>query len=209
MEIISHRGYWKDPGEKNMLKAFERSFSLGFGTETDIRDYKGKLVIAHDMATNANITLDDFFQNYNQHSLKSTLALNIKADGLQEPLKELLEKYSITNYFVFDMSIPDTIGYKKSKTTFYSRLSEYEINPTFISEATGIWLDCFEDGIWYTKETIETYIKANKKVAIVSADLHKRNHLPQWKLLNEWQMHKNSNIILCTDFPEEAASFFK
>ena len=39
MMILSHRGYWK---EKNLPIAFERSFSLGFGTETD---YKGELVI--------------------------------------------------------------------------------------------------------------------------------------------------------------------
>jgi len=41
MLVISHRGYWKELAEKNRPIAFERSFALGFGTETDIRDYKG------------------------------------------------------------------------------------------------------------------------------------------------------------------------
>lgn len=41
MIILSHRGYWKETHEKNLPIAFERSFSLGFGTETD----KDKLVI--------------------------------------------------------------------------------------------------------------------------------------------------------------------
>ena len=50
MIILSHRGYWKDVNEKNQQVSFERSFSLGFGTETDIRDYKGELVISHDIA---------------------------------------------------------------------------------------------------------------------------------------------------------------
>ena len=35
--ILSHRGYWLQTEEKNSRKAFERSFFMGFGTETDIR----------------------------------------------------------------------------------------------------------------------------------------------------------------------------
>ena len=38
MEIISHRGYWKNVEEKNSSKAFKNSFDLNFGTETDLRD---------------------------------------------------------------------------------------------------------------------------------------------------------------------------
>ena len=38
MIIISHRGYWKDAAEKNRPVAFARSFDLGYGTETDVRE---------------------------------------------------------------------------------------------------------------------------------------------------------------------------
>ena len=38
MQVISHRGYWKAASEKNTQTAFKRSFSLGYGTETDVRD---------------------------------------------------------------------------------------------------------------------------------------------------------------------------
>lgn len=50
MIVLSHRGYWKNSLEKNKFVAFERSFSMGFGTETDIRDFNGELVISHDIA---------------------------------------------------------------------------------------------------------------------------------------------------------------
>ena len=60
MEILSHRGYWKNEGEKNTKIAFERSFQLGFGTETDIRDYKGELVISHDIADSSCMKLEAF-----------------------------------------------------------------------------------------------------------------------------------------------------
>ena len=58
MIIISHRGYWKEPAEKNQPVAFHRSFDLGFGTETDLRDNTGQLVIAHDMPRGDEPTLD-------------------------------------------------------------------------------------------------------------------------------------------------------
>ena len=47
MVILSHRGYWKD-ARKNSVDAFKASFVREFGTETDIRDYNGELVISHD-----------------------------------------------------------------------------------------------------------------------------------------------------------------
>ena len=60
MRIISHRGYWNTPAEKNTIHAFQRSFALGFGTETDIRDLKGELVISHDMPIGDEIRFEDF-----------------------------------------------------------------------------------------------------------------------------------------------------
>ncbi len=116
MEIISHRGYWKEINEKNTNTAFERSFSLNFGTETDLRDYMGNLVISHDIANSNCIIADEFFLIYRRYAYQHlTLALNIKADGLQNELLKLLELHNIHNYFVFDMAIPDTIGYIKKR----------------------------------------------------------------------------------------------
>ncbi len=55
MIILSHRGYWKSEEERNQEVAFHRSFDLGYGTETDIRDIQGKLVISHDMPQGYNL----------------------------------------------------------------------------------------------------------------------------------------------------------
>ena len=65
MEILSHRGYWKTVTEKNTIIAFKRSFNLGFGTETDIRDLNGNLVISHDMPSTEMknlVTVEEFFK---------------------------------------------------------------------------------------------------------------------------------------------------
>ena len=59
MQIISHRGYWKNPDERNQHVAFVRSFDSGFGTETDLRDICGKIVVSHDMPTGNEITFEE------------------------------------------------------------------------------------------------------------------------------------------------------
>lgn len=208
MVILSHRGYWKSTSERNLPISFERSFSLGFGTETDIRDYNKELVISHDIADKNCIAVKDFFKIYNQVDNTLPLALNIKADGLQVKLKQLLEEYTITNYFVFDMSVPDGLQYIKQNIKSFTRESEYEKEPSFYDEACGVWLDEFK-GHWINKDIIKKHIDNNKQICIVSPDLHKREYKEEWQHYKdiEQELYIN-NLMICTDFPEEAKEFF-
>ncbi len=205
MPIISHRGYWKTAEEKNTTLAFERSFSMGFGTETDIRDYKGELVISHDIANESAISFRQFLDIYSQYDKNLCLALNIKADGLQAKIKEALEECQITNYFVFDMSVPDSLGYLKHNLNTFTRQSEYEQSPSFYEKSHGVWLDCFE-GDWIDSDIITKHLSNHKMVCVVSPDLHKREYYPTWEKYKP--ICKENNFLLCTDYPEEAKKFF-
>jgi hypothetical protein len=207
MRIISHRGYWKDSTEKNTSIAFERSFSLSLGTETDVRDYMGSLVISHDIANGNCMVVDDFFSIYKQYNPPLALALNIKADGLYKQLHKLLEQHNIVDYFVFDMSVPDTVGYIKKGIRFYTRQSEYELYPAFYDDCAGIWLDAFHN-TWYSNKLILDHLDKNKQVAIVSSELHKRDHIGLWEQLKKGGLHHANDVLLCTDIPEEAIVFF-
>ena len=207
--IIAHRGYWLDDKEKNTKIAFERSFSLGFGTETDIRDFNGDLVISHDFPTKDSITVDMFFQIFNSFDKTLPLALNIKSDGLQALLLKLLKKYNIENYYVFDMSVPDALGYLNKGINIYTRESEYEKTPSFYSKAKGVWLDEFLNN-WITKEKIQNHIDNNKSICIVSPELHKRDYTNEWKKYRDYfDVTNNLKVNICTDKPVEAKSFFK
>ena len=208
MEIISHRGYWFKNSEKNSDLAFRRSFSLNFGTETDVRDFDGELVISHDVANKNCITIEKFFEIYKSIGIQSSLALNIKSDGLQNLLKKSLKDNNINNYFVFDMSIPDTIMYLKEGMNVLIRQSEYELGTSFYESASGIWLDAF-NGVWYSEELVKKHLNNGKKVAIVSSELHKREYLKHWNFLKSWNIINDDNLILCTDLPEKAFKFFK
>ena len=204
MNIIAHRGFWKVSGEKNSSIAFGRAFACGYGVETDVRDVLGQLVISHDMPLGNEIRFETFLALYTESGAESCLAINIKADGLQRPLKTLLSEYGVKNYFVFDMSIPDTLGYMQEGIRFFSRISEYEPQDHFCLDSSGVWLDCFHSK-WFTTEHISAFLDQGKQVCIVSPELHKRDHLKVWHDLREIE---TSNVLLCTDFPDAAKEFF-
>ena len=207
MKIISHRGYWKQPQEKNTPKAFERSFALGFGTETDIRDAHGQLVISHDMPHGNEISFSRMLDMAADHSSSATpitLALNIKADGLAGMVATEIAARPSLDCFVFDMAVPDMRSYISAGVPVFTRMSEVESSPAWLELAHGVWLDAFT-APWYSHEEIEKLL-SKLRVCVVSNELHKRDHLSHWEWLKPLARH--SNLLLCTDFPEDAEIFF-
>lgn len=208
MIVLSHRGYWLNPSERNSQTAFERSFSMGFGTETDIRDRNSQLVISHDMPDKSCIPLEQFFDIYKKYQVPLPLALNIKADGLQLELKRLLAEYDIDSYFVFDMAVPDGLLYTRQSMRTYTRQSEYETAPAYYELADGIWLDEFNEH-WLTDEVITRHLDNGKSLCIVSPELHKRDNTQEWIHYKQLEDRiGRHHIMLCTDFPEKAQEFF-
>jgi len=203
--ILSHRGYWKDLSEKNQPTAFNRSFSLGFGTETDIRDRNGDLVISHDMPGADAITLADMLDILGGRDLP--LALNIKADGLGRKLQSQLRARGLTQWFTFDMSVPETVVQIGLGMPVFSRASEYERRPVLYDQAIGIWLDGFLSD-WFSPDDVAAFLQDGKRVAIVSPELHRRSHLGLWQRLREAGLTDNPELMLCTDLPEDAQAYF-
>ncbi len=138
-------------------------------------------------------------------STRPMLALNVKADGLQAPLLAALQQHGVENYFVFDMSVPDTLGYKRLHMPFAARISEYEPNNVLAESAKWIWLDAFHDE-WFTAETIQFWLDKGKCVAVVSSELHRRSHKTLWSLLLSF--NAEDRLHLCTDYVHEAQEYF-
>jgi hypothetical protein len=209
MKIISHRGYWKSKEEQNSIVSFKRALKFGFGIETDLRDSCGKIVISHDLPMGSLLTLDNFLEFYLLETqyleCKPFLALNIKSDGLQKELKTSIEKFKIKNYFVFDMSIPDTLGYASIGMPFFTRRSEYEQSTDVFESEDGVWVDQFDTN-WADAGTINSIKSVTDKICIVSPELHGRDYLKYWKAIKE--VRDNENIMICTDFPGQAQEFF-
>jgi hypothetical protein len=203
MEIISHRGYWLELAERNQPVAFHRSFDLGFGTETDVRDCAGRLVISHDMPTGDEITLDDLLDIMGGRNLP--LAINIKADGLAKAIAAKFAERGHTNWFVFDMAVPDMRAYLNEGVCTYTRWSDVEPVPAWLDQAQGIWMDNFGASS-ITNQDILDKLKLGKKVCAVSPELHGRDPSDSW---DTWiALRGVPGVMLCTDKPVEAAAFF-
>lgn len=203
MIVLSHRGYWKTQAEKNTAEAFARSFDLGFGTETDVRDCKGELVISHDMPQGGEMTLDQFLDILDGRNLP--LAINIKSDGLAPRLAETMTRRGVRDWFVFDMSVPDMRGHLAAGTQVFTRMSDVEPTPAYLEQSAGIWLDMF-DGQWYDSQVIAGLLARDKRVCVVSSELHGKDYANLWTSLRGVAAHPR--LMLCTDVPEAAREYF-
>jgi len=203
MDVLSHRGYWSAASEKNTLLAFERSFALGFGTETDVRDHDGRLVISHDMPGADALPYAAYLDCLARKATRPLLqAINIKADGLATALAGAMKDVGHP-WFVFDMSLPDTLGQLRAGNPVYLRMSEYESVPAALeSRIQGVWLDAFER-TWYGMDTVAALLDRGLAVCVVSPELHRRgDHAELWTALRA--LRERTGLSLCTDLPEQA-----
>ncbi|WP_288430348.1 phosphodiesterase [uncultured Agrobacterium sp.] len=211
MQVLSHRGYWKEPAEKNSVEAFARSFSLGFGTETDLRDSLvdgvPAIVVSHDIPKGGELSFKALLRIAKEHG-SPTLALNIKADGLHDLIAETLKEEGYDNYFLFDSSVPDLIQGVKRQLVSYTRLSEYEPVASLYEDpgVSGVWVDIFKPGRWYDAALIEGLLVDGKSVALVAPDLHHRHD--EFDTFLEWLvstgLNERDRLSICTDRPEYA-----
>jgi hypothetical protein len=89
----------------------------------------------------------------------------------------------------------------------FTRASEFEQPPPCYDRAIGVWLDGF-DGDWFAPRDVAAFLQDDKTVCIVSPELHRRDHQPLWMMLRASSLRDHPALMLCTDMPEQAASFF-
>jgi hypothetical protein len=207
VKYLAHRGKWASVEEQNTHSALSRAIDSGFGIETDIRDCVGNIVISHDPCGPAcPLLLNELFQIEGVRS--QLLALNVKSDGLTSLLQNIIERAQIEHYFFFDMSVPQALVYHKSGLKFFTRQSEFEIQPSLYEMADGVWIDCFQKE-WLDESTLMGHFERGKKIALVSPELHGRDPLFFWHWLKIQGIAERNDVALCTDRPEEARAFFE
>lgn len=208
MKILAHRGYWNESIEKNSPKALLLALKNSYGLESDVRDYQKRLVISHNIADQSCQDAEEVFKWLNEFGDKYTFAINIKADGLKDLLQFFFNTYHISNYFLFDMSVPQMVEFREVGLRFFTRQSEVEPEPCMYEDAAGVWIDGFWTTDWITKELLNKHINNGKEVCLVSPDLHgKENYNEFWQKLKSFDLN-TKQIMLCTDHPDEAKAFF-
>lgn len=152
--------------------------------------------------------LSTFLEMAKAHGEPLPLAINVKSDGLATLIRKEMTVHGIADWFVFDMSIPDMRWHLKEGNPVFTRMSEVEREPVWLDIAQGVWLDAFE-GQWYDVQLLIDLLNMGKRVCVVSPDLHRRPYLPYWAWLKEHGLHLHDAMLLCTDHPDDARSYFK
>jgi glycerophosphoryl diester phosphodiesterase len=208
MDILAHRGLWTEPAEQNGLDACTDAWRAGFGIETDVRDRLGGLVISHDPAADgALIALPDLLGHHRSIAPGSPLAVNIKSCGLAVAVAKALAEAGTSAAYVFDLAIPDALAYLAAGVAVYTRHSDIEPDPPLYERAAGVWLDSFGPE-WWTADTVARHLDGGKSVAIVSPELHRRDHRAVWERLAASDIGTHPGVSICTDFPFEARKVF-
>lgn len=207
MPSLAHRGLWTTAPERNTLGAFADAFAHGWGVELDVRDLDGALVISHDPPGRGALRFDAVVDCYRAHGCPGTLAVNVKADGLAELIAHALRDVARERWFAFDMSVPDTLHYARAGLPFFTRHSDVEPEPVLYEPAAGVWLDDFGGG-FIAEDRIAAHLAAGKGVAVVSPELHRRDHDAAWAQWRSWRVWDSAEVLLCTDHPTSAAEVF-
>ncbi|MBV9801644.1 MAG: hypothetical protein JO130_00575 [Solirubrobacterales bacterium] len=207
MVSLAHRGLWASPTERNSLSAFCDAFRRGWGVELDVRDLDGSLVISHDPPTSGALPFAAVVDAYRAHGYPGSLAVNIKSDGLAAMVATALRDVPAERWFAFDMSVPDTLLYARAGLPFFTRHSDVESAPALYKQACGVWLDDFAGG-FISEPRIAEHLAAAKRVAVVSPELHGRDHDAMWQEWRAWSVWGSADVLLCTDQPNQAQEVF-
>ena len=113
MEILIHR--------RNTIDDLKVT-SKEFGIEVDIRSYKEKLILQHDPFKKG-----DYFEDWIKYYQHGTLILNVKEEGLENKILDLLSINNINSFFFLDQSFPFIIKtLNKGENRLALRVSEFE-----------------------------------------------------------------------------------
>jgi len=170
--------------------SYENTISKEYGIEFDIRDSNNRLIVAHEPFTEG-----EEFEEFLSKISKRFLVVNIKSEGIELKVLELLKKYGFEDYFLLDCSFPAIVKLSRlGEKRIALRFSEYENFMNVIDNKriiNWVWVDCFTQ-FPLTKKMEEVFHAHGLKICIVSPELQ-----GQSELINNYKNYiKENNIII-------------
>ncbi len=164
LKLISHR--------RNTVAELLATDSK-YGIEVDIRSESDRLIIHHDPFVDG-----ESFEVWLAAYRHSTLILNVKEEGLEARLIELMQRAGIEDYFFLDQSFPFLVKYSRLGVHRCAvRVSEFESIQTALTLAgkvDWIWVDCFTQ-FPLSHDDARMLQDAGFKLCLVSPELQGRD----------------------------------
>ena len=178
-----------------------------YGIEVDIRSIGEQLVIHHEPFI-AGEDFASWLDNY-QHG---TLILNVKEEGLEQRLLDLMNEHHIQDFFFLDQSFPFLVKWaRKGERRCAVRVSEYESIETAMSLAgmvDWIWVDCFTQFPLSAEDACRLQ-HANFRLCLVSPELQGRTAVTDILALKALLKERGISIdAVCTKRPESWETTF-
>ena len=185
----------------NTVKALSR-VPKEFGVEVDIRSEGKRLIMHHDPFEEGESFTD--WLNYFNHG---TLILNVKEEGLERVLIDLMESKKIRNFFFLDQSFPFLIKTANSgERRCAIRISEFESINTVMSLADKVdwvWVDCFSKFPLSKEDATRLQQEGNFKLCFVSPELQGRTDISEVKeFRSQIDLQEIKGEAVCTKYPD-------
>ena len=172
-----------------------------YGVEVDIRSRGEEMIIHHDPFKDG-----ESFETWLSAYRHGTLILNVKEEGLEARLIDLMKAYGIADYFFLDQSFPFLVKWSKlGEHRCAVRVSEFESVETALGLARKVdwvWVDCFTH-FPLSGNDARCLESAGFKLCLVSPELQGRsaeNEIPRLvELLRERDIFADA---VCTKRPE-------
>lgn len=182
------------------------------GVELDVRDCgTDRVLLAHDPNPLGRVrSLSHWLKHDPAASLRPLYALNIKADGIEEKVVKVVRDFGIEDRaFVFDMSFPSLMKFRRLGMSFATRVSEHEHDTGW---GDYIWMDRWD---WHdanapaSNPATQSRLGKWPLVAAVSPELHSRT-APLGYCMYYWNLfHRLSCGAICTDHWQECFAHFE
>jgi hypothetical protein len=192
MHIIAHR--------RNTISELQNTNSA-YGIEVDIRSFGDELVIHHDPYVRGEL-----FAEWIAHYRHGTLILNVKEEGLEQRLIQLMQTHHIEEYFFLDQSFPFLVKWSRlGEHRCAVRVSEYESITTALTLARKVdwvWVDCFTQ-LALTQHEAQQLRAAGFKLCLVSPELQGRDPYTEIPVMQEYLRTEHIVVdAVCTKRPD-------
>lgn len=163
-----------------------------YGVEVDIRDHGDVLVLHHDPFIVGPVTL---FEDYLAQFRHAFIILNIKSEGIEFRVLEILKAYDVHNYMFLDSSFPMIMKLHRAGVRDVAlRVSEYEHIGSF-RDSAYLWVDCFTQFPLSSAEFVA--FSESHRLCLVSPELQGHHGDAAFHIIDQMRRVCRGSFMIC------------